>query len=559
MKYVASRSYGTGTGSIVPVRVLADHTLLAAAAAVIPECALTAFTLQCGHGKRGYVLDVLNGKPTDGARYLLQVVPKVAEAGDAATGFDKVVVNFAGSCGHGKPDCPAIRINGGSLIAVGQSPHTFDAPFRKTSDSKIRNIIDFVRRFVLPEEPFSEPQRYTIRTSDCSSQKREAVVEAYAPFKVKLEGSLGYQKDIDTDPVLVNTEKKRYAKAKKVDPARLWNVNAEYAYTHGTANTQYKIDKLDDSIPQLARAVGFVARGIDEIISPSGRSRPKTPAKSYKFDVQWPKLAVGAEAELTETDGDYDLGFAKKFYVKMDPLIGADLTIDVVDVLTKIIGGGFSLFVNKVRQKLAEGVSLGKMAHANVDVVLDLIINGTMALEAAWEKKPKGRWAVTKGGKPSGEVSSERTVSLSVQLEGKIEARIESEYLEIKVTVGVEVALKGAHGSAEGIGGAMRLFATLSEGQPAMGGEFIFTGMVVTYAIYKRVGKMDVANQDTGAQGCEDEASKGAIADNETDPSAKLEEKRSYTILEPKTWPDYSKGDTKDGKEKKVSFNKLDI
>jgi hypothetical protein len=201
------------------------------------------------------------------------------------------------------------------------------------------------------------------------------------------------------------------------------------------------------------------------------------------------------------------------------------------------------------------------MAHANVDVVLDLIINGTLAMEACWEKKPHGRWAVTKGAQPSGELSSEKSVSLSIRLEGKIEARIESEYLEIKVEVGVDMALKGAHGSAEGIGGAFRLFATLSDGQPAMGGEFIFTGMIFTFALYRRIGKMDVANQG-GKKGRRAGGGAGegsTMQESETAPSMELKEKTTFPILEPKTWPDDSKGEANNAKEKKVSFNKLDI
>lgn len=134
-----ARNYGTGTGAAPPVRVLTDHTLFAAAA-ITPECQLTAFALQCGHGKRGYVLDALGGKPTDGSRYLLQVVSEQNK-------FDEMTINFAGTCGHGKEGCPAIQVNGGN--AIWKSPHQFKVKY------KIPQITDrfglFVKRFLIPD------------------------------------------------------------------------------------------------------------------------------------------------------------------------------------------------------------------------------------------------------------------------------------------------------------------------------------------------------------------------------------------------------------------------
>ncbi len=518
-----ARSFGTGTGAVEPVRVLTDHTLFAAAA-VIPECALTLFTVQCGHGKRGYVLDVLGGKPTDGARYLLQVVSEQNK-------FDEITVNFAGTCGYGKGGCPAIQINGGN--ETWKSPHQFKVKYKTTRMTDRFGL--FVKRFLIPDSDALVPEEYIISTRGCSSgSSRRATIHSFPPFKSWGKISFGYNPD---------AAKRKTGRMEGFLDA--WFLEGELGYYIGDSTWKFKKGKIEDYFPKLGAAAGSVVRGIDALTGAAEEENKKY-GKIVKVQLK-SKVSLGADVELLESRGYYDVDFGGKIDFKLDPLIGADVHVDILQVLIRR-APGISSFLTMVREKAAKGFD-NKKVSASAIVELNLIISGQVAATLAWKKNAKDKWLSTEGDK-----TAKRSVSLTVSLIGKV--RAEAKIFYVKITVGVGFELKGARSKTEGIGGVMDLFATTAEGKPAVGGEFIFTGATIYYLYYAEVCVEENPNIKDKKSGNSGVGRYGEETSAEKVFTRREEKSGSHVLLEPRTWPEWS--NEKD-KEKGVGIAKLDI
>jgi hypothetical protein len=254
-------------------------------------------------------------------------------------------------------------------------------------------------------------------------------------------------------------------------------------------------------------------------------------------------VTLGADVELLEAKGGYDVDFGGKIEFKLDPLIGADVQVDILQILIKR-APGISPFLTMVREKAAKGVNTEKVALTAV-VELNLIITGQTAISMEWKKQAKDKWLSTAGDK-----TAKRSVSLTVSLEGKI--KVEGRVFFVKVTFGAGFEVKGSRRKTEGVGGVMELFATTAEGKPAVGGEFIFTGATIYYMYYAEVSVKENQNsQDNKASRIA--PGRGANAKKSY---ARREESGKHELLKAKTWPKWNNDQDKD---KGVDFGKLDI
>ncbi|HPV48682.1 MAG TPA: hypothetical protein PLB14_03175 [Smithellaceae bacterium] len=518
---ILKRNYSTGTTAVKP----AVAAPLKSPQEFVPECSITAFSLQCGHGDRGYVLDVLGGRPTDGARYLLQVVSEQNK-------FDEMTVNFAGNCGFGKRGCPAIKVNGGE--ETWKSPHQFKVKYKTTEMTDRFGL--FIKRFLVPDLDALVPEEYIISARGCSAgSARRATIHSFPPFKSWGKINFGYNPD--------------KAKTKSGNAERFldaWFLEGELGYYVGDSTWKFNKGRIEDYFPKLGAAAGSVARGIDALTSEAEEENKKY-GKIVKVQLQ-SKVALGANVELLESKGDYDVDFGGKIEFKLDPLIGADVHVDILQLLIKR-APGISSFLTMVRERAAQGIGNNKVA-AQAVVELNLIISGKAGASLAWQKKAKDKWLSIEG-----EKTANRSVSLTVSLIGKIKAKAKIFY--VKITVGAGFELKGARSQTEGIGGVMDLFATTAEGKPAVGGEFIFTGATIYYLYYAEVSVEENKNgsKSNGGWGGSGKKGKGTSTKNKV--FTRREEKSGkYELFKPRTWPEWS---SEKDKQKGAGFEKLDI
>ncbi len=242
------------------------------------------------------------------------------------------------------------------------------------------------------------------------------------------------------------------------------------------------------------------------------------------------------------------MDFGGKIDFKLNPLIGADVHVDILQVLIRR-APGISSFLTMVRERAAKGIGNDKVS-ASAIVELNLIISGQVAATLAWKKNAKDKWLSAEG-----EKTAKRSVSLTISLEGKIEVKTKIFY--VKITVGAGFDIKGSRSKTEGIGGVMDLFATTAEGKPAVGGEFIFTGATIYYLYYAEVSIMENPSAEvaSSASGKRSVSSEGTTQKNKT--YARREEKSGkYELLEAQTWPKWRNDNDKN---MGAGFEKLDI
>ncbi len=102
----------------------------------------------------------------------------------------------------------------------------------------------------------------------------------------------------------------------------------------------------------------------------------------------------------------------------------------------------------------------------------------------------------------------------------------------------------------------MDLFATTAEGKPAVGGEFIFTGVTIYYLYYAEVSIRENVNQEGKKSGNSGVGRYGKEADAKKSYTRREEKSGSHELLKPRTWPDWS---NENDKKKGVEIGTLDI
>lgn len=499
-------NFEAGPGSITQAAVMKSPE----GKAVSLQCDLTLFLLRCAHPKRSYILDVLNSRPTRDGRYLFQVV---SERGK----YDEVTIDFAGTCVQGKADCAAVQVNNDTPVK--RSPRKFKVSYRTP---QVDGFTDFVKRFLAPDLNALAPLEYAAHTQCCTRGSHDAIVQAFPPFKWQGKLEFGY------DPKRGGNFTDR------------WYLEGNLGWDIGDSTWKYKRgDRKEDYFPQLGSAVGDIVNRIDGLITEA-----RATAQTYKVKMNWPKVSLGGEVELLEAKNNYNADLGGKIFLKLDPLIGAEARVDILQYLINKGAPGLSGFLEEIRDKAAKGFG-NETTWVKAKLTLNLFIEGKVAAELSWKKEPNQKWLSTEGNKEAA-----RSLSLTMKLEAKLE--VETKLLIVYIRAGVEVSIAGAEKKEEGVGIVMALRATTDKDKPAVGGEFIFTGMTIYYAVYFEVSTRENPNKKGGHSKFEKESGEDVGSER----TFTRKEEGAYRIMEARTWPKWEQGQNK---RKGVGFDKLDI
>src|SRR5690625_6445139 len=114
------------------------------------------------------------------------------------------------------------------------------------------------------------------------------------------------------------------------------------------------------------------------------------PEEITKSSITWPQVSLGGNVELQEIDNSHSVGFGGELFLKMDPLIKADLKIDIIDWLV-IKRTPHRKFFRRVRKRVREGVGTDNI-NASADLVVELSIEGGLEADLKWERAAGKRW-----------------------------------------------------------------------------------------------------------------------------------------------------------------------
>jgi len=202
-----------------------------------------------------------------------------------------------------------------------------------------------------------------------------------------------------------------------------------------------------------------------------------------KFEPKWPKITIGGNVELKECVKDFSVGLGGSVYLKLMPLIGAEIRTDIIEVAASRIPGLLNL-----KRKLAD-----KSRRNRGELELLLIMGGEIAAEMKWEKSAQDKWLSTAGDK-----KAEASLKLTIKLEARavIQLGFGVGIFRVDAIVGAEFHMSGARDINEGIGVIASIYATTADNKPAIGGTIAFTGLTIYYIYYAETGVMEDKSDD---------------------------------------------------------------
>jgi len=405
---------------------------------ITPECHRTAFSISCGHSKRGYEFDVLNPQADN---------PKMRFA---VVGKDSITVKQQGSCANGSSICPSINVTGPDIsVTKKASNFKFSVNAPSSSGRKVANLKDFIGSI---SNGYDSYQSYQLKAQGCSSGQPSAEVHAYDPYQWDGRLTLGYVKQWEVTSSL-----------KGKMGASEWSLET------ASANNSFSnfLNQLNSIIQQVKSLVGQAENGHGYEIFKSGFSAPK--------------LSIGGGLKLAEREASPDVGLQGNLDLKFEPLIGFSFSCDVITaVIKRVFPGKLADPILEARKATKEGVKLGNgKVKASANVEIELSMDGRVDSLLGWEFKPDGRCLPTQGADAS-KVEAGIGISLKAVTDAKVEVFI------ISVQIGSEIKAEGAEG-AQGVGLLFSAYATEINNQPSMAGKAVFSGMKLVYSYHAKV------------------------------------------------------------------------
>ena len=369
-------------------------------------------------------------------------------------------------------------------------------------------------------------QVYTIEKSGCSgSEGYTAKVHAFPSFKWEGSASLGYEQTDGTN----NDDKDFGQKKKKSEFGLKVELNGNVGKKDWKFETGAKRD-AERYMPGIQNTMRGLIYKLDDYYRKADTSKGLV-----RFTVTWPSISIGGNIELLEDKNDFSVDVGGEVFLKLDPLIKADIRTDILEWLISFTAMG--PFLQKIKSKAADGVGSDNL-NAKAIIAIDLIVTGEASANLNWKKSASEKWLST-----SGDKAMEAKAGVTIGLEAKIQA--EAKVFYVKITMGAELHVKGAENTSEGIGIFLTLYATTEKDKPAVGGKVKFTGAAIYYTYYAEIGKEDVVSDSGSNQKRTRNA--GSVFGPKTSQEHKLKEDRMEKITEifaADEWPKGGKAKT---------------
>ncbi len=536
----------TGPGNrpvpLAPEPTIKEILTDSAKAAEAVQCALTAFSLKCSHGSRGYQLDVISDADNLNGAKGIQVIspPEIKQTGLTQSHRESVTINFSGSCANGKDNCPAITISGehGSTTES-KGPIEFQVSSPQQG-RKIDGFMDFLRYAFIPDMGGLKYNTYNVESSGCADvENHSATIHVFPTLKWNGSVEAGYSyPDGSSAKSESNLQDKAEWSIKAGIKGNIGENSWDFSHsTSGAANDYFPkakkfISSLVDSMDQVAESKS------KDFVEKHGLSTHKDDDKDglFKFNVTWPTFSLGGGIELQEVKSSNHVDLGGEVALKLSPL-KLEVETDIIDWLC-IIAGPHGKLIQKIRKAAKEGVGTEKVnAQAVVEALIK--ITGSIEGEFKWQKSANEKWLSTAGDKSAG-----AALGITIGLAAKAEAR--TRVFMVKVVAGVAIAVQGASNSGEGIGVIFSLLATTAEDKPALGGSVKFTGLAVYYTYYAEVSKNEreseaLKDESIGRGDDYDDASEDSP---DSSPLAKESKEKKVVIMDAAEWPKSNKSDS---------------
>lgn len=488
-------------------------------------CDLKDLVVQCGHEKRTFKLHA-TPKPAKNESGTEKVVEGVVETFEEWTANtiqviasdktpDKMKITYTGRCRNPNPPddgklCPSVKVVGPNIDEIKQGNFILDVYSKKTASPE-HNFIEFFQQILLPNST-NNASLYTLTPMSCAVlDLPELVIEAVAPVQWQGQVSLGFQHQPQH-----SSEAQQHQDWEDQKTQGTWGLSGSISVKRNSetwslgASTEQAGGTLHQQIFQnMQKFLNHLLPFFSSLKS-----------NYVSANIIWPQLTLGGQMQNVEYKDKYGVTVEGEVYIECTPLIGVGINLDIINWITAILGGPFGEFIVNVKERLAEEVG-GRYVNAQAELSLILSINSTIEGGAKWQKTAEGKWkTLGKNGKNKSWSSAAKLEGdLDISLTGKVEGQFK--FFMIKVAGGIIASGKS--------GVSVALIAKIANDKPSVCPQFGFNGLVVYWAVFYQVSISKVGRRRSFAPPSEDK--KTSI-----DYEKKLD--HSYTIIEPKYWPE---------------------
>ena len=234
------------------------------------------------------------------------------------------------------------------------------------------------------------------------------------------------------------------------------------------------------SIP-ATKTFNKLIKGIDRVLTEVLNLAPE-PQPGHGFEVFNtkfipPKWVIGGKQELVECKGRPDVGKEGNIYLKFDPLLEVEFTIDIIVVALAMIANSAGapylkdMFLDLRAQAQKGYKSENDNLEAQATLKMDFSLFGRLSADLNWQFLPGEPTKSTGGNKATIGMKLKASVDLILKL------------FIVKVKMGAEIKIVGEDG-AEGVGIDFVVTPSPEGHEPGVAIKCDCTGMKIVYAYY---------------------------------------------------------------------------
>ena len=489
---------------------------------------------------RGYVLNAA-GKPTRGTDHVLEVLS------DASTPT-VLAIKFSGSCAHGKPStsalskdankfvryntnaaCPAVEVTGPGCIVVQPSPlHISVLPDTSRVD---KSFLGLIKHYLVPLPSEIRPAVYVVQSKKCGGNgKLAARIEVFPRVKVSGGVSLKYKptnqhaissKHADKDwPLVLEGAIECEVGGQK------WKLGGQ------TTGPKGKDDISEEFLKNGQRAIRDWLKKLSDMNRPQRRNAVDP---NVKFKIEWPSITFEVNAANKELNDSFSVECETKVKLVCEPLIGAEINIDILGFLLSVNQIGSVL--KRIRKVIEEGYDSENLT-AKGEIKFEFTVRGEIkgGLEAS--KQPAQPW------EPEGTLGG--TIGINLVAKISLEAAAKSRWVEVQFGAGGSLELKGAEKGSKtcDVGGELKFAAeehVSADGKEkknelGVQGVITFNGLAIYFIVYYEV-SVNIISSESAQETKKNLRKKSESSEKPGSAESKNKYEGLVVLCEPWEWP----------------------
>ncbi|CAA0123086.1 Uncharacterised protein [BD1-7 clade bacterium] len=512
-------------------------------------CKATSLSVTCSHNRKAkfnpatnkYELHVISasyaGKPgRDGNRYTHK---KQA----TSISVDTIEVAVEGVCNQGldtvstmgrlptllerralTDHCPVVSASGASpgqdilLPANPATPLEINA-YSPPIDTLISfcsapTWVDFFRHVVRPDKKATS--EYTLTVNGCDGGYEDLSAVIYSSPKYTWDGSvsIGWNQSAE-DPVVDNGTSCELVEEQVI--VNKWKAEGKISGTIDTKSFELvpfgvdgPLDAFRGTFSQLFTWLERLNKNL-ELDGEEASETQSSSADGKEKDasgpkIQLPKIVIGGNYENKENPNTHEIDEVSKFYIKMDPLIGVNLKVDILkfllDSAMNCIAPGsasgarsFQKYVKQILLKVEEkrAKETGddgnqsaeeKKNYVKAEVELILETSGSIKGELAWEQKEGGQLVALEpqGLSPN---ANEGAIAIEFKIHGQVKAEFKCTAKDYEVLGGCGFGVMAGGARKAGASElAFKMNAAVEGGGKVVRGRASYNGLTIYYMVY---------------------------------------------------------------------------